>query len=351
MKDKFLLYGAYGYTGKLIIEECLKVNLKPVIAGRKEAPLATLAKQHNLEYRSFGLEDHETIKENFKDIKVVLHAAGPFVHTALPMLEACLSTSTHYLDITGEYQIFELCASLDERAKQKKIMILPGAGFDVVPSDCLAMHLKKELPTATSLTLAFAGMNSGYSRGTAKTMIENLGSGGLIRKDGRLKKVPNAYKVKKINFGKFETISATIPWGDLSTAYYSTGIPNIEVFMGMNDKLVKKLRASNYFSWLFRLGFVKSYMKKQVEKKKEGPDAAKRSKGKSFFRGEVKDEAGNTKSAFLYTPEGYSLTASTSVLLIKKVLRNDLKIGFQTPASAYSDKLILEVPGCRFDKG
>ncbi|MDQ3534617.1 MAG: saccharopine dehydrogenase NADP-binding domain-containing protein [Bacteroidota bacterium] len=348
MKDKFLLYGAYGYTGKLIIEESLSKNLKPIIAGRKENLLAALADKYNLEYRVFDLKDKEIIEENLKDIKVVLHAAGPFVHTAPPMVEACLATGTHYLDITGEYQIFEYCAALHEKALQSNIMILPGTGFDVVPSDCLASYLKKKLPGATTLSLAFAGMNSGFSRGTAKTMIENLGKGGKVRLNGKLKNVPNAYKTENIDFGKFTIPSATIPWGDLSTAFYSTGIPNIEVFMGMNDKMIKKLKLSNFLGWFFRLGIVKKYLKKQVNNKKEGPGKEQRAKGKSYFWGRVTDAMGNKKVARLSTAEGYTLTALTSVLIVQKVLKDELKTGFQTPSTAYGENLILEIPGYRF---
>ncbi|MDQ3394577.1 MAG: saccharopine dehydrogenase, partial [Bacteroidota bacterium] len=170
---------------------------------------------------------------------------------------------------------------------------------------------------------------------------------GLIRLNHKLQKVPNGYKVQKINFGKYETISATIPWGDLSTAYFSTGIPNIEVFMGMNENMIKKLKMSNYLGWLFRLPPVKKYLKKQVDLKKEGPDAEKRAKGKSLFWGAVKDEKGKTQEARLSTPEGYSLTALTVVHIVQKVLKNDLKIGFQTPSTAYGESLILEIPGCK----
>nr|MDQ3394864.1 saccharopine dehydrogenase NADP-binding domain-containing protein [Bacteroidota bacterium] len=180
MKDKYLLYGSNGYTGKLIIEESLKKNIKPILAGRNAQQLAALAEKYHLEYRVFTLDKINKIEENLHDIKVVMHAAGPFVHTAPPMVEACLTTQTHYLDITGEVQVFEHCAALDAKAKKSGIMILPGTGFDVVPSDCLALYLKKKMPEATQLSLAFAGMNSGLSRGTSKTMIENMGGGGLI---------------------------------------------------------------------------------------------------------------------------------------------------------------------------
>ena len=94
------------------------------------------------------------------------------------MVEACLRLGKHYLDITGEISVFEAMARRDKAAKQAGMMIMPGVGFDVVPSDCLAVHLKNLLPTATDLTLAFYGLG-GISHGTQATMTMNAGSGGL----------------------------------------------------------------------------------------------------------------------------------------------------------------------------
>jgi short subunit dehydrogenase-like uncharacterized protein len=347
MKDKLLLYGANGYTGKLIIEECLAHNIHPVLSGRNENQLRELSEKFNLEYRAVSLDNSELLENTLHDIKVVLHAAGPFIFTAKPMLEACLKTHTHYLDITGEYQVFEMCAARTDEAKLAGIMVMPGVGFDVVPSDCLAVHLKKMLPSAIELKLAFAGLKSGFSRGTAKTMVENLGNGGLVRIDHRLTTVENAYNVMKVNFGDFQMQAATIAWGDLSTAYISTGIPNIETYMGVTSGMVKQMKRANYLGWLFRMRWVKDFLKNQVDKRKPGPDEKQRTEGRSYFWGRVCDNAGNVKSAVLQTSEGYLLTAKTATLIASKVLQNNFKAGYQTPATAYGEGLILEIPGTK----
>jgi short subunit dehydrogenase-like uncharacterized protein len=346
-KDKLLLYGAYGYTGKLIIEECLKKGIHPVLSGRNENKLLELAGNYNLEHRTLSLENSTELEHNLHDICVVLHAAGPFIHTARPMLESCLHTKTHYLDITGEYQVFEMCAARTDEAKTAGIMVMPGVGFDVVPSDCLAVHLKKRLPSAIELKLAFAGLKSGFSRGTAKTMIENLGDGGLVRIDHKLTNVPNAYNVMTVNFGDFQMLASTISWGDLSTAYISTGIPNIETYMGVTPSMVKQMQRANYLGWLFRMRWVKDFLQKQIDKRKEGPDEQQRTEGRSYFWGRVCDNAGNVRVSVLQTPEGYSLTAKTATLIASKVLAGNFKAGYHTPATAYGEGLILEVQGCK----
>jgi short subunit dehydrogenase-like uncharacterized protein len=101
-----------------------------------------------------------------------------------------------------------------------------------MPTDCLAAHLKRRLPTATHLALAF-GTISGVSRGTALTAVGGTGyrSGGLVRAGGALREVPLRYKSRRIDLGEGPRTARTIPWGDLSTAYSTTGIPSIEVYL------------------------------------------------------------------------------------------------------------------------
>ena len=344
--NNLLLYGANGYTGKLIIQRCLEVGLKPILAGRNAEQIRQLSEQYGLEQRVFELRDESKIIEGLKGVNVLIHAAGPFMHTAKPMVEACLKTKTHYLDITGEIEVFELCASYDKKAKDAGIMVMPGSGFDVVPSDCLAVHLKNRLPDADSLQLAFAGLGGGVSRGTAKTVIENLGRGGAVRKNGKITVVPNAHKTMTIDFGAIKMLCATIPWGDVSTAWRSTGIPNIEVLTGVNEKMASMMKLSNSFSWLLKTGLVKGILRSRINSGPPGPSDEKRKKAKSYMWGKVSNPSGKTCESLLQTPEGYTLTALTSVACAQKILRGIYKTGYRTPAMAYGADFILEIEGC-----
>ncbi|MEL6134213.1 MAG: saccharopine dehydrogenase NADP-binding domain-containing protein, partial [Bacteroidota bacterium] len=254
---KFLLYGAYGYTGQLIVRLAKAQGMEPILAGRNAEKLQALADTHGFETRVFDLADTQALEAALHEVPVVLHAAGPFIHTAKPMMEACIRTQTHYLDITGEIQVFEMGKRRDVQAQEAGIMIMPGTGFDVVPTDCLALFLKEQLPDATHLQLAFAG-NGGLSHGTALTMIENLGSPGAIRKDGKITPVPQGYKAKEIPFKLKPRFCMTIPWGDVSTAYYSTSIPNIEVYTGVKPTSYKMVKRQRYFTWLLRSSFFKN---------------------------------------------------------------------------------------------
>ncbi len=314
-----------------------------MLAGRNEEHLKKQSAESGYPFRVVESHDLEGLKKLLDPAAIVIHCGGPFRFTAKTMSEACLATKTHYTDITGEYLVFESLPSLDKQAKELGITIMPGTGFDVVPSDCLALHLKNRLPSATHLQLAFTMSKGGLSRGTSKSMTEGLGDGGLIRKDGKLTKIAMGEKVQEIDFGAFKTKALCIPWGDISTAWRSTGIPNIEVYTGATDKMISNAKRSNYLNWLLRMRWVKDFMLKQIDKKPAGPSDEKREGGRSFLWGKVWDNAGKECSARLETVSGYSLTAKTAVLIAEKILGGNFKAGYQTPAMAYGADLILEI--------
>jgi short subunit dehydrogenase-like uncharacterized protein len=338
----FLIYGANGYTGELIAREAARRGLKPILAGRSLIKIEPLAKELKLTARSFSLEDKKSLEYTLKEVDLVLHCAGPFSITAKPMVEACLRLGKHYLDITGEIAVFEAMARLDGRAKDAEIMIMPGVGFDVVPSDCLARHLKNRLPSATHLTLAFYGLGK-ISHGTQKTMTMNAGAGGAIRQNGEIVKVPAAYKTREIDFGEVEKTAVTIPWGDVSTAFYSTGIPNVEVFTVLPEENLKLLRLSRYIGWLLSAKPVQNYLQKQIPA--GGPSAEQRAEGKTYLWGEASDEHGNRVESRIIGPEGYATTVLTALNIAEKVLSGNFRAGFQTPAKCYGADLILEIEG------
>jgi short subunit dehydrogenase-like uncharacterized protein len=342
--SSFLLYGANGYTGALIARMAAERGMRPILAGRNRAAIAALAARFGFEYRVCALDDAAALDMALGDVAAVLHCAGPFAHTARPMVDACLRTRTHYLDITGEAAVFEALAGRDTQAHAAGIMLLPGAGFDVVPSDCLAAYLKRRLPGARRLALAFRAL-SRTSWGTATTAIENMHRGGLVRQDGRLVSVPAAHKTRTVDFGRGAVEAVAIPWGDVASAFYSTGIPNIEVYTVFPARVRRLMVASRRFGPLLGSAPAQRLLKAIVRWMPAGPSDAERARGLSLLWGEVADDAGARAVARMRAPEGYTLTAMTSLALVRRVLGGEAPIGFQTPARAYGADFILQFPG------
>jgi short subunit dehydrogenase-like uncharacterized protein len=347
MRSDFMLYGANGYTGRLITECAVARGLRPLLAGRSAAAVSEVARAHDLEHCAFELSDVAALDEALSRVQFVVHAAGPFAHTALRMVEGCIRTRTHYVDITGEIEVFEQLHGMSARAATAGVMLLPGAGFDVVPTDQLALHLKERLPSATRLRLGFFARGGSISRGTMTTMVENAGRGGAVRIDGRITRVPAGWRTREIDFG-FGTKpvkATTIPWGDVATAYYTTGIPNIEVYARSTAGQRMLLKASRRVSGLIAAAPVQRALKSWVRARVRGPDAERRRHSASLIWGEVEDGAGRRATARMRTPEGYTLTAMTAVEIARRVIAGQAPTGFQTPSLAFGPDWILKLEG------
>lgn len=346
--EDWMIYGAKGYTGQLIARAAVQAGLRPRLAGRNAVQITALANELNVPFTICRLDNEAELHRALQGMRLVLHCAGPFQETSAPMVRACLQSGVHYLDITGEISVFEAIAQQDRAARQADVMLMPGVGFDVVPSDCLSAHLARRLPGATELTLAFRALGS-ISRGTAITMLTMAGQG-CERRQGRLVATLPLRDVRTFDFGHGPQPCVSIPWGDVATAYYTTGIPNITVFVAIPRRMLPWLGIVRTLLPILRLRPVRHILRAWFRRTLEGPDETTRRTGKSIIAGEARDERGQRVMSRLVGPEGYALTVMTAVLIVQRVLNGQIAAGFHTPGGLYGPDLICEVPGvARYD--
>ena len=355
-----LIYGANGFTGRLIVEECVRRGLRPIVAGRNAESLLDVASRFDLEMRVSPLSrEHEpgrprltppgtlpplppdSLLEMLDGVSVVLHCAGPFFRTSAPMVQACLEAGVHYLDITGEITVFEACRQRHAAAQQRHVVILPGVGFDVVPTDCLAARLAAQLPGATLLELAFAG-GGGVSRGTLKTMLLG-GTEGAIRDDGRLVPVPRRWRTRRIPFRDHERTAVTIPWGDVSTAHWSTKIPNIHTYMAVSAGARSMMRLQPLLQPLLDIPAMRRALERRIDATVSGPNAAVRAHARMQIWGRVTHPDGRTLEDTAETHEGYRFTAIAAVESARRVLERPPEPGYHTPATAFGARYLKEL--------
>jgi short subunit dehydrogenase-like uncharacterized protein len=344
MPSDFLLYGSTGFVGREIARLAVQRGFHPLIAGRNAARLAAQATELGVEHRVFRLDEPGAIDSTLKTVKVVLHCAGPYIYTSKPMVDACLRTGAHYLDITGEIPVYAALAGRDAEAKARGVMLLPGVGFDVVPTDCLALYLKQRLPSAMHLTLAFHSKGpAGLPPGTANTAIELSHYGLVVRRNGVLQHPPEGEQTRMVDFGHGPVKVTRLTWGDVFMAYFSTGIPNIEVYSVLSSKNREQMALLNKMRFLLKSKLVRKIIKRSV---KAGSTADERAKTHMSVWGEVKDDQGKMAAARLQGPEaGVVWTANAALAVVKKVLDGNVSAGFQTPASAYGADLVMECEG------
>ena len=342
---RFLLYGANGYTGRLTAELAVQRGMQPVLAGRSEARVREVAEPLGLEHRAFSLDAPDEVDRGLAEIDAVLHMAGPFSRTSAPMVDACLRTRTHYLDITGEIDVFEAIFARNDEAKRAGVALVPGVGFDVVPTDCLAVLLQRALPTATHLELAFLP-RGGLSPGTTKTALDGLKKGGRERESGVLREVPFLAHKRWASFPSGERLCVSIPWGDVSTAFHSTGIPNVRVYMAMPPRRARWLRRATKLSPLASVSVIERALEKWIDVAVQGPDERARARGGSEVWGEAGDEEGRVVTGTLEAPEGYSLTADASLKAVARVL-DGVPAGALTPSLAFGADFVRSLEGVR----
>ncbi|MBS0208903.1 MAG: saccharopine dehydrogenase NADP-binding domain-containing protein [Planctomycetes bacterium] len=342
MLDSWLLYGANGYTGKLIAEAVGTARAKPILAGRSAANIEPLAARLGCEARVFDLTDAVAVREGLRDVALVLNCAGPFSKTATPMMAACLDAGVHYLDITGEIDVIEYAAHLDSRAKQAGTVLMPAVGFDVVPSDCLARAVAESLPGATHLTLAFTS-SGGFSRGTAKTMLESLPDGPRHRSAGRIVQARDIARTRRISFPSGLRQARAVPWGDVASAYYTTGIPNIATYVALDRADAWQMSILGVFAPLLRSKGILRWLQSQVDRRPPGPNDQALQDSRAEFWCEVRDDEGHQSVGTLQTPGGYALTILTALAVVDEVLADRIPPGFHTPAKPLGWQFIERV--------
>ncbi len=340
----WMLYGANGYAGSLVAEAAREQGLGPILAGRNAERIIPLATRLGFEHRIFDLADSSSVEQQLGGCAAVLHCAGPFSQTSETMLSACMRAGAHYFDITGEIDVFEAIHARADDVRQAGIVAVPGVGFDVAPSDCLAAMLKLALPDATHLELAFNALGR-LGPGTTKTFIEGLKSVTRVRRNGAIVAAPMS--VRTIPFADGRRRAVAISWGDVATAYYSTGIPNITVYMAATPALERLARfvLLKPVQPAYRSAPVQAVLKEIIKRFVTGPTASERAAAHQLLWGEVSNASGQRVAIQLRTPGAYALTASASLTAVATVLQDGLGPGVYTPSLAFGPEFVLQLPG------
>lgn len=344
MRRRVLIYGATGYTGRLIAGQLRHSHCHLVIAGRTPHRVRALAEELGVAGRAVALDEVEALDEAFDDVDVVINAASPFALTAPRLIESCLRTKTHYLDITGELGVFRNAFGYDEAARKRGIMIMPGAGLGIAASDCLALHVAGLVPNAKYLRIALLRPNS-FSRGTFRSALGLANSRVSIRRNGRLMSLPVGRLQRAFDFGDGQKQSVAVSWADVFTAYHSTGIRNIEAYFEADFASRALYHLSAGVADTMQLTPVQALIEAIAGAWPEGPPEVQRRTEKCVIVAEAEDSWRQVRGARLTTPDGYSFTAEAASAIALRIMRGDFLSGFQTPARVYGADLVLDFKG------
>jgi short subunit dehydrogenase-like uncharacterized protein len=345
-QQRLLIYGASGYTGRLLAAEARARGLDTVLAGRRRERLQPLAEALGLPFRVAPVKDRDALARAFADAAVVVNSAGPFDVTAGPVLAACLSAGAHYLDVAGELPVIQRLSRCSAEAEAAGVMVMPGAGFVYAASDCLAAHAVARAPHAKYLRLGFS-RGDWISRGSLASMLQLAGDAVPIRRNGELCFVAPGRLQRAFDYGEGERISMAIPWPDAFSAFHTTGVPNIEAYLeaplwmrsayGMASALMAPLQASPARRALDALSALWP----------DGPSEAERAATPKVIVAEVEDPWRRIVSARLHTPNVYTFTQRCVIAIVERVFAGEARPGFRTPAEVFGPDFILGLPGVR----
>lgn len=343
-KTRCLLYGAYGYTGRLTAELAAAKNIDVILAGRNRVTLSELGDRLRLQTRVIRLDEPTRLCDALKDIACVVHMAGPFAVTSAPMLNACLATQTNYIDVTGEIEVFEAMWSRKQEIRRAGITVVPGAGFDVVPTDCLVGYVAGKLERPDSLVLALRGLQN-VSQGTLRTAIRQVSKPVLCRRAGKIVAL-NDRSAHWIDFGYGAEPCVPVSWGDVGTAFHSTGVGNITVYF----RRTKLLRSADIFGKLFgpllQSPIGQRGLAALVRRFPEGPNKAQRLTQRGTIWAEAIDGDGRSFKASLSTPDAYDFAANSALEIATRITSLPVPLGLVTPFQAFGADFVLTLPGC-----
>jgi short subunit dehydrogenase-like uncharacterized protein len=344
LRGRVLIYGATGYTGRLIARRLRRLRCHIVVAGRTPDRVQALSAELGVAGRAVAIDEAEALDQALDDVDVLINAASPFASTAPALIESCLRTKTHYLDITGELPVFQNAFGYDASARKRGIMIMPGAGLGIVASDCLAAHVAELVPNAKYLRIALLRPNS-FSRGTFRSALGLANSRVSIRRNGRLISLPVGRLQRAFDFGDGERESVAVSWADIFTAYHSTGIRNIETYFEADFAARALYQLGAGVADAMQLKPVKTLIDAIASAWPEGPPDVRRQTEQCVIVAEAEDSWRQRRCVRLTTPDGYSFTAEAATLIAQRILRGDFASGFQSPARVYGADLVLDFRG------
>ncbi|MDB3922998.1 saccharopine dehydrogenase NADP-binding domain-containing protein [Luminiphilus sp.] len=331
LKDKtFLFLGAQGYSGQLIYDG---------IKGRSNIVAPTLSRGQPLAEQLVGYAPL------LKPGDLVLNCLGPFQSSYLSVIEFCLAHGLHYFDINAQWQVFEAIRQLGPQAERAQCMLLPGIGFDVVASDCLIGHVGRRCSDISRLQIGISGLEL-ISRGSAKTLTELIGEPLRIRRRGRIVAEPRILE-SQFDFGAGERRALGVSWGDISTAWHSSAVPNIEVFFEATPALAGAVFANRTFGWLASDSRISQAAQGLVKRLPAGPGEDVRTQKSATVVVRAVTHSGQQVESRLNTREAYSFTADAAAAVLEHFAHHAALPGFQTPFTALGADFVLGLPECQ----
>ena len=333
-----VLYGATGYTGRLIAHELDQRGATFAIAGRNPSKLEALSRELDRAPETVvaSVDDPGALRAMAGRASCVLSAAGPFKDLGPPVVEAALSSGAEFVDITGEQGFLRWAWGQHQGFTRAGRTMVNAAGFDVVPSDVAAAAACRGLDQVVRLDLGIA-TSSGLSSGTQRTMAASTGDW-WYWDDGRFKGAPAGRFVRKFDYpGLGESTSVFVPWGDVVTAPRSTGARVVRTFFRVKPEKARRAHLAWPITHLIsKVPWVSQWLEDRAPGSGKGPSAEERERAKFTIVAEAHTPGGAIQRAVVEGRDPYGLTASASAQVALALANAEVdQVGVLTPSQLF----------------
>lgn len=343
-----VLYGATGYTGRLMAAELARREIPMLLAGRSrdklEALSATLPTKPQVLVADAS--DPASLQGMAARGQAVLSAAGPFASLGPPVQEACLKAGSHFLDITGETPYMLDTWSRDSRWREAGLAAVNAVGFDVVPTDVAAWLAADGLDRVDELDIAiWVGGEFGASQGTQRSLVNMLGSESQGYEDGQWRPTPAGSFTREMDFGGRVGPRSVlfVPIGDIATAPRTTGARTVRTYFAVKSPTqakigggIMRLSGVGIVRQALGSGPAQRLLASLVARGEEGPSDERRAAARFAVVAEARG-AGQTRTVRLTGKDPYGLTAVTSVEIARRVAAGPPRTGALSPSQAIGD--------------
>lgn len=345
-----VLYGATGYTGRLVTDELARRGLDHVLSGRDEAKLARLAEQHGAPAKAAALDDDRALRDLLDGASAVINCAGPFTLAGDALVRAAIASRTHYVDSTGEQSFIQMVFERHGRtAEHAGVALLPALGFDYAPGDCIASLAAGGHEPLDELVLAYDVEGFGMSRGTLRSALVAMKGGDVVYEDEQWRAAPGG--IFRASFDFPEPIGrqqmSRYPSGEVITAPHHTRTRKVTSLLTTRTAAPFAAAAPLLPYTLPALGLVlrtplRGLLGKAVGILPEGPPVEARRAAEFTVVAVARGADGSTRQGVVRGSDVYGLTAVTLVHAAQLVSAPGFdRAGALGPAAAFDPAAFL----------
>lgn len=356
VKSRILVYGVDHFMGALTSRAAMRAGLAHVAAGRNIAPVAqhaaALARETAAdegavlaEPRTFTLGDAARIGAQLDDVSVVVNCAPLDGGDLATLMQACMTTGTHYIDLAASRAHVAALVAEDEAARRAKVLLMAGAGFDFAAADAVAARLAYMLPGARAVTLAVK--RGTLTQAEARALVAALRETGETVKNGQFVPARAGERTLEVDFDKGPETAWLAPWrGEAMAARHRGGYSTVESYEVLPEKAARALEPGTFANRMFRRGWGLKGLERKLSRGQLSPTSAELKRGRAVIWGEARTPDGQVRRARLETPEPHLYSAEAAILLARRAAEGAAKPGFQLPSALGGAALVEEIPGC-----